>query len=306
MTDINDTKALREALGTFLTGVTVITTLEKDGTPRGFTANSFSSVSLNPPLVSVCVALSAASNGVFANADGLAINILSEAQRDVSTLFASKRADKFSCVKWTPGPLRNPILEDVVAWFDCRHYKAVIAGDHIVLLVEIGAYHSTSKYPLGYYRGNYFSPGMSAFNAEQTNGQKNVIGGILRFGNQLLLLLNDDGTWQLPTAQTTAQLKQLLLGWGLSVDWGFLFAVFENDGYHSIYYHGQVTGGTLNAKPQTRAKFVNIDDIPYDKLGSDVIVVMMRRYVNEQRQGEFGVYVGDGTAGTVRQLNKMV
>ena len=68
--DVDDTRALRGALGVFLTGITVITTLDKRGTPRGFTANSFSSVSLNPPLVSVCVSMDAASNKVFTEADG--------------------------------------------------------------------------------------------------------------------------------------------------------------------------------------------------------------------------------------------
>jgi flavin reductase (DIM6/NTAB) family NADH-FMN oxidoreductase RutF len=90
-----DPVALRRALGTFVTGVTVITTRDADGTPRGMTANSFTSVSLDPPLLLVCVGKGAHSFAAFNASSSFAVNLLHEGQTDVSNLFASKAANKF-------------------------------------------------------------------------------------------------------------------------------------------------------------------------------------------------------------------
>ena len=91
-----DRKQLRNAFGSFMTGVTVVTTRESSGIPRGFTANSFTSVSLDPPLVLICIDKAAESVDVFTGSDGFAVNILASDQADVSGLFASKRADKYT------------------------------------------------------------------------------------------------------------------------------------------------------------------------------------------------------------------
>src|SRR5690348_18311076 len=95
-----DPLELRRAFGTFMTGVTVITTHGADGSPRGFTANSFTSVSLDPPLLLVCIGKGAASLDTFLHADGFAVSILAEAQKEASGIFASKRPDKFAAVAW--------------------------------------------------------------------------------------------------------------------------------------------------------------------------------------------------------------
>ena len=95
-----DPLELRQAFGTFMTGVTVITTRGTDGSPRGFTANSFTSVSLDPPLLLVCIGKGAASLDSFIAADGFAVSILAETQKKASGIFASKRPDKFAAVGW--------------------------------------------------------------------------------------------------------------------------------------------------------------------------------------------------------------
>src|ERR1700754_1916090 len=93
-----DARAFRRALGNFVTGVTIVTTIDAVGRPRGLTVNSFTSVSLSPPLVLACIANTAASYEVFRQSKAFAINILSEDQRSISDLFASKAEDKFDHV----------------------------------------------------------------------------------------------------------------------------------------------------------------------------------------------------------------
>src|ERR1700736_4892808 len=103
-----DTQELQKALGTFVTGVTVVTTCEKSGRPRGFTANSFTSVSLAPPLVLVCIAKTAVSSSVFAEAPSYAVSVLSELQQETASLFASKAPDKFDRTRWHPSATGSP------------------------------------------------------------------------------------------------------------------------------------------------------------------------------------------------------
>lgn len=169
--DTSDPHELRRAFGRFLTGVTVITCKDTDGTPRGFTANSFSSVSLDPPLLLACIAKSAESRVVFENASNFAINILSGKQEPVSRIFATKQADKFDLVPWHNGEQSSPILDDVVAWFECSRYKVVDAGDHIILIGEVNTYHHKDKTPLGYGSNGYFVPSTDDDTAETTDGE---------------------------------------------------------------------------------------------------------------------------------------
>src|SRR5690606_11932274 len=115
-----DPRELRNALGGFATGVTVVTAMQDDGTPRGFTANSFTSVSLDPPLVLVCVAKSAGSCALMEASDHMAINILAEDQRDVSRSFASHNGSRFQGVEWWTGASGAPILPGTAAMLDCR------------------------------------------------------------------------------------------------------------------------------------------------------------------------------------------
>ncbi|TIU20123.1 MAG: flavin reductase family protein, partial [Mesorhizobium sp.] len=114
-----DSGEFRRALGSFLTGVTIVTTIGLEGEPRGFTANSFTSVSLDPPLVLVCIAHKALGHPVFATSKSFAINILNEGQKAASGIFASKAPDKFASVDWRPGQTGSPILDGSVACFDC-------------------------------------------------------------------------------------------------------------------------------------------------------------------------------------------
>src|SRR4051794_38046902 len=110
--DTFDTQAFRKALGAYLTGVTIVAICEADDTPRGFTANSFTSVSLDPPLVLVCIAKNSTSCSAFSSCERFGISVLSENQQEVSSIFASKGTDRFGRVRWYKSPLGSPLISD--------------------------------------------------------------------------------------------------------------------------------------------------------------------------------------------------
>jgi flavin reductase (DIM6/NTAB) family NADH-FMN oxidoreductase RutF len=128
----------RQLLGCFPTGVAVITTRSADGQPAGLTCNSFSSVSLEPPLVLFSLRKASSLVGAFSEADGFAINILSQRQDALSGRFASSKiADKFEGVAWHPGPLGMPLIDDCLASFECSVHARHDAGDHYVFIGEV-------------------------------------------------------------------------------------------------------------------------------------------------------------------------
>lgn len=305
-----DARELRRALGAFVTGVTVVTTVDAEGKPRGLTANSFSSVSLDPPLVLVCVAKTAASCPVFAAAKSYAVNILAEGQREVSGTFASRSADKFGAVSWRKERTGSPILDGVAAWLDCELHDTVDAGDHVILIGRVLAFDHAPANPLGYCRGNYVDFGLAREALEAVGGQRTRVGAILERAGLLLLLTDGkSGAVSLPVAAHLGErgdarsLAGAVAGLGVEAEIGFLFAVFEDarSTTHSIYYRGEVYGGEPNP---SRARFYAFDDIPWDRLPDDAVRSMLRRYVSERREDTFGVYVGGVETGVVQALGK--
>ncbi|WP_216797544.1 flavin reductase family protein [Candidatus Vallotia tarda] len=156
-----DTEKYRRALSTFFTGVTVLSTLQPNGTPRGLTVNSFASVSLDPPLVLVCVSKRASSYTVFANTTHFAVSVLAEKQKNIAKLFASKAIDKFSQIKWYACCSGSPVIQGAVANFDCQMYKFIDVGDHGVLIGQVLDFSHTGKAPLGYCQGMYVGFGLT-------------------------------------------------------------------------------------------------------------------------------------------------
>lgn len=157
MSDL-DHRALRDAFGRFATGVTVVTTRDAGGgAPRGFTANSFSSVSLDPPLALICVGSNVYSAPVFRAAPHFAINILCADQQDVSAIFASHADDKFEQTDWYEGPHGVPLLPGSLATLVCAQHRLVEAGDHVILIGEVLETQTRDAPPLAYHRGKYVS-----------------------------------------------------------------------------------------------------------------------------------------------------
>lgn len=146
---------LRKALSTFVTGVTIVTTRDSTKHPRGLTANSFTSVSLEPPLLSVCIGRTAASFDAFRHCTLFCVNVLSESQRFASELFASKRQNKFERVKWHDSELDVPRIDGALAFFDCRSHGQYDVGDHMILIGQVENFDAFAGSPLLYGADGY-------------------------------------------------------------------------------------------------------------------------------------------------------
>jgi flavin reductase (DIM6/NTAB) family NADH-FMN oxidoreductase RutF len=150
-----DPRDFRSALGTYATGVTIITALAADGKPYGLTCNSFASVSLNPPLVLWSLGMFSQALSVFQNASHFAVNVLGASQQALAAKFAKSSADKFSGVEWTPGLGNAPLLAGSVANFQCRAAGRYYGGDHVIFLGAVEAYAYNPQEPLLFVRGGY-------------------------------------------------------------------------------------------------------------------------------------------------------
>ena len=157
-----DVSAFREAMGSFPTGVTVVTVASDDGNMHGMTVNSFSSVSLDPMLVLVCLKETSRGVGLIERAGAFVVNVLSAGQQDVSRWFANRHRPAgpamFDGVPFEPGVTGCPILVGATASFDCRLRQSHHAGDHLIVLGEVVALvHHPQLEPLIFHAGTYKS-----------------------------------------------------------------------------------------------------------------------------------------------------
>ena len=152
----SDARTLRDALGCFGTGVTVVTTLDADGQPIGLTANSFSSVSLDPPLILFCLSCGSTYLERFQAARHFAINVLHIGQQPMSGVFARSDADRFQDVTWEAWDTGAPILSGSLASFECATDRVIEAGDHLIFIGRVlRARFEPRRDPLLYFRGKY-------------------------------------------------------------------------------------------------------------------------------------------------------
>lgn len=152
----SDARTLRDAMGCFATGVTIITAHASDGKPVGLTANSFTSVSLDPPLLLVCIANNAGTAETLRGIDEFAVNVLQIGQQPVSNLFAGKSEDRFAGTRWEVGEYGAPILPSSLGIFECKRHALHEAGDHFILVGRVEkASFEPRRDPLLYFRGKY-------------------------------------------------------------------------------------------------------------------------------------------------------
>jgi flavin reductase (DIM6/NTAB) family NADH-FMN oxidoreductase RutF len=152
----SDPRTLRDAMGCFATGITIVTATASDGSSVGLTANSFTSVSLEPPLLLVCIANTAGSAGVLRAAERFGVNVLQTSQQQTSNRFASKGEDRFAGTAWSPGESGVPLLDGSLASFECRRHAVHEGGDHFILVGEVvRARFEPRRDPLLYFRGKY-------------------------------------------------------------------------------------------------------------------------------------------------------
>lgn len=150
-----DPRALRGVLGRFATGVTIVTCLDADGARVGLTANSFNALSLDPPLVLWSLRGASPSLAAFAGARHFAVNILAEAQVDLSRRFASPVADKFAEGVWSPGLGGAPVLTGAAAVLECELTLQQPAGDHRLFIGQVQRLADLATAPLLFHGGHY-------------------------------------------------------------------------------------------------------------------------------------------------------
>ena len=150
-----DTRAFRRALGNFATGVTVVTAAAEDGRRVGVTANSFNSVSLDPPLVLWSIDKRSSSHEVFEAASHFSVNVLAADQIDTSNNFARPREDRFAEIAFDAGAGGAPVLADCAARFHCEKYQQVDGGDHWIMIGKVVAFDDFGRSPLLYHQGAY-------------------------------------------------------------------------------------------------------------------------------------------------------
>ena len=152
----SDARTFRDALGCFATGVTIITAMGPDGKPTGLTANSFTSVSLDPPLLLVCIANNAGSAPIMRNAERFAVNVLQIGQQPTSNRFAGKGEDRFANTPWEVGEFGTPVLTVSLSSFECERDALHDGGDHFILVGRVlKAMFEPRRDPLLYFRGKY-------------------------------------------------------------------------------------------------------------------------------------------------------
>lgn len=152
-----DSREFRKALGSFATGVTVVTTLAEDGQPAGVTINAFTSVSLDPPLVAFCLGRNSALFDAFTKGESFVVNILAVEQEGLSNHFASRHYQRdWSEIAAQPTSVGVPALAGAAAVIECRRESVLDGGDHVIVLGRVAALSSSEDAaPLLYFRGRY-------------------------------------------------------------------------------------------------------------------------------------------------------
>lgn len=147
--------SFKEVMGNYPTGVTVVTAFNEDGVPMGLTVNSFASVSLDPMLILWSIDKNVGTYDEFLKTDQFAVNILASDQGNLCTLFATRGEDRFAKCEWEKSALNLPVLSDTLATFQCKTYRQVDAGDHMILIGEVVDIRQEDKEPLLYHQRRF-------------------------------------------------------------------------------------------------------------------------------------------------------
>ena len=298
-----DPRELRNAFGSFMTGVTVVTAVSKSGERVGFTANSFTSVSMDPPLLLVCPANKLSSFDVFDQCEHFAVSILAEEQQHASNTFAGSSGDRFSDVAWTADEFGTPLIDGAVTHFSCSTFQKVPAGDHLLLVGQVEAFKTTEKQGLGYARGGYFSLGMEHKAEEVALQSSSQVGALIECNDKLLVQKTDKG-YTLPVAEMTKgqssyeTLSRFVSKIEPESEVGQVFSVYEKSEAGSFIAFYRVE----SAKESDHQQY---EYLPFEALTglqfvSSDLHSMVSRLVNEKQNGVFRLYFGDETKGDVR------
>lgn len=308
-----DTLKLRHILGSFVTGVTIVTTMDEAGVPKGFTANSFTSVSLDPPLILVCVGRTSSSYDTFRGCGHFVVNVLAEKQRDLSAHFARKGADKFAGAKWQLTRNGSPVFENVLGWLDCRVHQKLEVGDHLILIGQVEDLGGCNDIPLGYFRGQYVSLG-TAEEMKASSRQRAVLGCLATYGEQILLSRKKGSRqWGLPLTSDTmagargrAALLSQFEAFGAPLDLNFLYSVWEWEEHQAVYlfYRGVLRQAPSEGRDQAiEARLFHAHEIPWDDIDADLFHGMLRRFLREREAERFGIFAELGDTSSIGVLS---
>lgn len=304
-------KLIRQAFGAFATGVTVVTARTSDGKPIGFTANSFTSVSLDPALLLVCIAKSSKNYDVFSNAEIFSINILGEDQRNISNRFASQCADRFEDTSWQLSTLNVPHIEGAVAWFDCSRHNVIDAGDHAILIGRIEDFDNSEKRPLAYLRGHYLDLSITELAVDSISHHGGVrVGCVLESMGSVVLKDTENG-FSLPMGELKAGFRQArlsldktLLADGIKAELGFLYSVFEAPSGNATWMIFQ--GETQVDSIADGYRAFDIGGVPMDEIAVPEMRSILRRFESEFNQSRFGLYVdGSLSSGQINPIDSV-
>lgn len=301
-----DLRGLRDAFGGFMTGVTVVTARRTDGSFAGFTANSFSSVSLDPPLLLVCPGKFLSSYDTFASCSHFAVNILSEGQEEISNLFASFKGDRFAQVSYFPDGHGVPLIEGASVTFSCVTEQIIPAGDHCILLGRVADYTRSDSAGLGYVNGQYFSLGLERTAFLHRSGTA-ICGAIVEDGETVLMAQTAEGLrpphcTHRERGQLINELSETLVGMGISAELGQAYSVFESPKDRVDYTYFLATGRV--ERPSADIIAVPIADLSNQTFTSAAIARMMTRFALEHQTRDFAFYLGDTEDGAIHTATR--
>ncbi len=301
----------RQALGSFLTGVTVITTQDDQGNDRGMTANSFTSVSLDPPLVLFCIDRRAASYDAFTAAAGYVVHILGSHQQDLAKVFASKSPDKFDGLRLERSSTGMAVIADAHAVLDCVAHDVVEAGDHAVVIARVEAFGIADRRPLGFYQGK-----MQSFNTEDELARSAPAGAarpcVLWLMETLAgeIVLHRDGQGcALPGSSVAAgdlddeklcSAATQAIGAPVAID--FLYSVYGSPSESlTLVYRGRVDPSGSGITLHPGHVLVAADDAA-GCVADETQRSVLERYVAERGDLSFGIYAGSIDTGSVATI----
>jgi flavin-dependent trigonelline monooxygenase, reductase component len=303
-----DPRVLRNAFGRYMTGVTVVTCRDRNGIPMGFTANSFTSVSLDPPLLLVCPGKFLSSYEAFMSCDHFGVSILAEGQDDIANTFAGFKGDRFAKVPHCNDLHGVPLIDEAIARFSCKSHQVIPAGDHCILMGEVTAFEQKEKRGLGYAGGRFFSLGLER--RERDPAARKTIGGALVEIEDKVLLEPTPNGYRLPEcnvpdhASLRSCLKSALADRSVTSELGPVFSVFDEPktGIHFAYLLARASNVNLDS---------TLEAVPTDELAeltyaSLALTRMMERYALEAKTRNFSLYLGDASAGATHQLHERV
>ena len=300
-----DPMSFRNAFGAFMTGVTVVTCIGPDGAPLGFTANSFTSVSLDPPLLLVCPGKHLSSFDAFATTENFAVNILAEGQERISNLFSRRNSERFSQVDWQLDGNGCPLIAGAAATFSCSTHATMDAGDHAILIGRVEAFENASVAALGYGRDGYFSLSKERRSDAVRNGVKQSLAGlVLSFGGSLLLL-EKEGRLSLPTLPVNegmgarSTLVDHLARSSINARIGPVYSAFD---VPDLDQHRTYFCGLAHDKPHCpNGRLFPVVDLEPGMLNRSDEDSLVQRFRRETANNRFGLYLGNSASGEIHE-----